>query len=44
MEEASDQFGSILEINPMTEATTKDVIEGDKASGMSHGPLVDMPA
>jgi hypothetical protein len=44
MEEAGDQFGSILEINPMTEATAKDVIEGDKASGLSHGPLVDMPA
>jgi hypothetical protein len=43
MEETGDQFGLIPEINPTTEATAKDVVEGDKAPGSSHGPLVDMP-
>jgi hypothetical protein len=44
MEETGNQFGSILEINPTTEATAKDVVEGDKAPGSSHGPLSYMPA
>jgi hypothetical protein len=44
MEETGNQFGSILEINPTTEATAKDVVEGDKAPGSSHGTLADMPA
>jgi hypothetical protein len=43
MEETGDQFGSIPEINPMTKATAKDVVEGDKAPGSFHGPLADMP-
>jgi hypothetical protein len=44
MEETGDQFVSIPEINPTTEATAKDVVERDKAPGSSHGLLVDMPA
>jgi hypothetical protein len=44
MEEAGDQFGSIPESKPTTEAMAKDVVEGDKAFDLSHGPLVDKPA
>jgi hypothetical protein len=32
----------IPETNPTTEATTKDVVKGGKASGLSHGPKVDI--
>jgi hypothetical protein len=44
MEEAGDQFGSIPETNPTTEAMAKDVVESGKASGSSHGPKVEMAA
>jgi hypothetical protein len=37
MEETGDQFGLIPETNPTTEATAKDVVQGGKASGSSHG-------
>jgi hypothetical protein len=38
-----DQFDSIPEINPTAKAKAKDVIEGDKAPGSSHDPLVVTP-
>jgi hypothetical protein len=44
MEETGYHFDSIPEINLTTEATAKDVVEGYKAPGSSHDPLVDMPA
>jgi hypothetical protein len=42
MEETGDQFGSIPETNPTTEATAKDVVKGGKASGSSQVPNVDI--
>jgi hypothetical protein len=42
IEETGDHFGSIPETNPTAEATAKDVVKGGKASGLSHGPKVDI--
>jgi hypothetical protein len=43
MEDFGDQFGSILEANPTTKATAKDVIQSKEAPGSSHGHMADMP-
>jgi hypothetical protein len=43
MEDIGDQFGSIPEANPTTEATAKDVVQGKEAPGSSHGHMADMP-
>jgi hypothetical protein len=44
MEDAGGQFGTIPEANPTTEATANDVVQSNKASGSSHGPMADVPA
>jgi hypothetical protein len=43
MEDVSGQFGPIPEANPMTEAMANDVVQSNKASGSSHGPMADIP-
>jgi hypothetical protein len=41
MEDASDQFGSMPETNPMTEATANDVVKSEKASGSFQGQMAN---
>jgi hypothetical protein len=41
MEDASDQFSSMLETNPMTEATANDGVQSEKASGSFQGQMAD---
>jgi hypothetical protein len=43
MEDVGGQFGPIPEANPMTEAMANDVVQSNKASGSSHGPMADAP-
>jgi hypothetical protein len=44
MEDVGGQFGPMPEANPTTEATANDVVQSNKASGSSHGPMADAPA
>jgi hypothetical protein len=41
MEDAHGQFGTMLEANPMTEATTNDVVQSEKASNSFQGQMAD---
>jgi hypothetical protein len=43
MEDVGGQFRPIPEANPTTEATANDVVQSNKASGSSHGPMADAP-
>jgi hypothetical protein len=42
VERTGNQFGAVPETIPMTEAMAKDVVQGDKRSGLFHGPKVDL--
>jgi hypothetical protein len=42
VERAGSQFGAMLETNTTTKASAKDVVQSDKVSGLSHGPMVDL--
>jgi hypothetical protein len=44
MEDVGGQFGPGPESNPMTEAMADDVVQSNKASGSSHGPMADVSA
>jgi hypothetical protein len=44
MEDVGGQFGLMPEANPTTEAIANDVIQSNRASGSSHGPMADAPA
>jgi hypothetical protein len=44
MEDASGQFDSMPEANPMTEAAANDVIQSEKASDSFQGQVADAPA
>jgi hypothetical protein len=44
MEDAGGPFGPMLEANPTTEATAKDVIQSNKASGSFQGHMADASA
>jgi hypothetical protein len=41
MEDASDQFGSMPETNPTTEATANNVVQSEKASGSFQGQMAN---
>jgi hypothetical protein len=41
MEDAGDQFGSMPETDPTTEATANDVVQSKKASGSFQGQMAD---
>jgi hypothetical protein len=43
MENAGGQFDPMPEVNPMTEAAAKDVIQREKDSGSFQGQVVDAP-
>jgi hypothetical protein len=44
MEDVGGQFGLMLEANPMTEATTNDVVQSNKASGSFQGRMANASA
>jgi hypothetical protein len=44
MEDAGGQFGTMLEANPMIEATANDVIQSEKASDSFQGQMADASA
>jgi hypothetical protein len=41
MEYVGGQFGPMPEANPMTKATTNDVVQSNKASGLFQGHMAD---
>jgi hypothetical protein len=41
MKDAGGQFGSMPEANPMTEDTTNDVVQSEKAYGSFQGHMAD---
>jgi hypothetical protein len=44
MEDAGGQFEPMSEANPMTKATTNDVVQSNKASGSFQGHMADASA